>query len=100
MECADVDPSYGFFKLTEPRESVKHRPIATEDSGELGPAVESLGAARAITQLDPKLLAVLTEAYYIEPGDDDDGWGSGGLHDDGIRDHDSSDLPIMPGTLR
>lgn len=35
------------------------RLVAAEDGGELGPAVETIGAALAITQLDQKLLAVL-----------------------------------------
>lgn len=64
------------------------RRVAAEEGEELGPAVETPGAALGISQLDRKLLAVLTEAYYIEADDDDEGWGYGGLRDDGIRDHD------------
>ena len=71
------------------------RLVAAEDGGELGPAVETFGAALAITQLDQKLLAVLTEAYYIEPDEDDD-WGYGGLLDDGIRHHDSREVGVTP----
>lgn len=64
------------------------RRVAAEEGEELGPAVETPGAALGISQLDRKLLAVLTEAYYIEADDDDEEWGYGGLRDDGIRDHD------------
>lgn len=72
------------------------RLVAAEDGEELGPAVETVGAALAITQLDQKLLAVLTQAYYIEPDDEEDDWGYGGLRDDGIRDHDSREWGVTP----
>jgi len=65
------------------------RRIAEDEPHSLQPAVEADFAGHALAAHDPKLLLDLTEAYYIEQEDDDDGrlaW-SGGLHDDGIRDH-------------
>ncbi len=54
----------------------------------LHPAVESIMATRSLAQRNPALLAVLTEAYYIERPDPDDPWWSGyGSLDDGVRRH-------------
>ncbi|QNG36297.1 hypothetical protein F1C76_06560 [Geodermatophilaceae bacterium NBWT11] len=56
----------------------------------LGPAVEKPQAPAGLASWNAGLLRDLTEAYYIEQPDDeddDDGWGSGGFDEDGIRDH-------------
>ncbi|MCK0115587.1 hypothetical protein MWU57_00930 [Isoptericola sp. S6320L] len=65
------------------------RRIAEDDPYKVVHAVEPVMAGQSLAAHDPKLLLDLAEAYYIEQeDDDDDGWGSsGGLLDDGIRDH-------------
>ena len=64
------------------------RRIAADDPSRLHPAVESAAAVRSLSQARPNLLIELTEAYYIESPDPEDGWGyGGGYPNDGIRDH-------------
>ena len=65
------------------------RRIAEDEPHSLDHAVEPLFAGHSLSAYDSKLLIDLAAAYYIEEEDDDDdgfGW-SGGIHDDGIRDH-------------
>lgn len=66
------------------------RRIAEDEPHSLDHAVEPCFAGNSLAAYDPHLLIDLAAAYYIEDereGDDDGfGW-SGGLHDDGIRDH-------------
>ncbi len=65
------------------------RSLATAAPEALAPAVESLLAPRSLSLLHSDLLAVLTEAYYVERREDDDSWTSGyGPFDDGVREHD------------
>ncbi len=61
--------------------------VAEHSPQSLAPALETPGAPLGLTQLDPKLLATLTEAYYVEIEDEDNWDYGGGLLDDGIRDH-------------
>jgi hypothetical protein len=74
------------------------RRIADESPNDLKPAVETFFAAHALAAKDPRLLTYLTAEYYIDgdtDDDDDDGWGyGGGLHDDGIRDHEFHGISI------
>lgn len=65
------------------------RRIAEDEPHSLDHAVEPLLAGQSLATYNPKLLIDLAAAYYIEQDeDDDDGFGwSGGLHDEGIRDH-------------
>jgi len=67
------------------------RRIADDDPYKLEHAVEAVVAGQALAAHDPKLLLDLVEAYYIEQEDEDDDWSgwSGGLLDDGIRNHSS-----------
>jgi hypothetical protein len=61
------------------------RRIAEEEPHSLGPAVETLFAGQALADYDPALLIDLVEAYYLDADEDDeDGFGYGGFHDDGI----------------
>ncbi|MFJ8493704.1 hypothetical protein ACIRBZ_35975 [Streptomyces sp. NPDC094038] len=61
------------------------REAATDAPAHLHPAVESFGAV-TMAQTHPRLLLDLTEAYYIRrPGRNRPG--RGGLHHDGIREH-------------
>jgi hypothetical protein len=63
------------------------RRVAEDDPYRLAPALESGLTGLRLCTYRPKLLVEIVEAYYL---DDDigaeDGFG-GGLHDDGIRDH-------------
>ncbi len=69
------------------------RRIAEDEPHSLDHAVEPLFAGHSLSAYDSKLLIDLAAAYYIEEEDDDDGFGwSGGLTDDGIRDHRSGGL--------
>ena len=66
------------------------RRIAEDEAHSLDHVVEPIFAGHSLAAYDPKLLIDLAAAYYIEDEDedDDDGFGwSGGLHEDGIRDH-------------
>ncbi|HZJ49674.1 MAG TPA: hypothetical protein VFF07_02215 [Actinomycetota bacterium] len=64
------------------------RRIAEDEPHSLDRAVEPVFAGLSLSAYDPKLLVDLADAHYIEEEEDDDGWGwSGGLNDDGIRDH-------------
>jgi len=65
------------------------RRIAEDEPHSLDHAVEPLFAGHSLSAYASKLLIDLSAAYYIEEEDDDeDGFGwSGGIHDDGIRDH-------------
>jgi len=64
------------------------RRIAEDDPQSLDAAVEPLLTGQSLASRDPGLLADLAAAYYIEDDEDDDGIGwSGGLREDGIRDH-------------
>lgn len=60
------------------------RRIASEWPNDLAPALEELGAGRALGDYGHGLLADLVEAYYLD--DDESGLGSS-FHDDGIRRH-------------
>jgi hypothetical protein len=87
--------------LGEEGESILRR-IADDEPHSLDHAVEPLLAGQSLATYNPKLLIELAAAYYIEDEDDDDegfGW-SGGLHDDGIRDHrfDGLGLPLASFT--
>lgn len=65
------------------------RRIAEDEPYKLQEAVEALGGGSALAAYDSMLLLDLVEAYYIEHDEDDEnglGW-SGGLPEDGIRDH-------------
>jgi len=64
------------------------RRIAEDEPHSLGPAVETPLAGQALADFDSTLLIDLVEAYYLEADEDDEnGFGYGGFHDDGIRDH-------------
>lgn len=64
------------------------RRIAEDEPHSLGPAVETPLAGQALADFDSTLLIGLVEAYYLEADEDDEnGFGYGGFHDDGIRDH-------------
>ncbi|WP_129675990.1 hypothetical protein [Candidatus Chloroploca sp. Khr17] len=62
------------------------RRIAEDEPHSLDHAVEPLFAGHSLSAYDSKLLIDLAAAYYIEEEDDGFGW-SGGVHDDGIRNH-------------
>ena len=66
------------------------RRIAEDEPHSLDHAVETVFGGVSLAAYSPHLLIDLASAYYIEDEDDDDddgiGW-SGGIHDDGIRDH-------------
>lgn len=65
------------------------RRIAEDEPHSLYHAVEPAFAGHSLSAYDSKLLIDLAAAYYIEEEEDDDdsfGW-SGGIHDDGIRNH-------------
>ena len=64
------------------------RRIGEDEPHSLDHAVEPLLAGHSIASYDPKLLIDLSAAYYIEDDEDDNefGW-SGGLREEGIRDH-------------
>lgn len=57
--------------------------VARDAPSEIGPAVETPLAGRALARCRRGFLAQLTEAYYLD--DEEDG---SGFHEDGIRDHD------------
>lgn len=63
------------------------RRIAQDEPHSLDHAVEPFFTGQALASYNPDLLIDLTSAYYIEQDDDDDEEWSGGLRDDGIRDH-------------
>lgn len=63
------------------------RRIAEDAPHSLAPAVETALAGQALADFDVVLLIDLVEAYYLDADDDEDGFGYGGFHDDGIRDH-------------
>jgi hypothetical protein len=58
------------------------RRIADDAPGDLAPALEAIGADRALANYGHGLLADLTESYYLDDREDD--WGLGR---DGIRPH-------------
>lgn len=69
------------------------RRIAEDEPHSLDHAVEPLLAGHSLSAYDSKLLIDLAAAYYIEEDDDDDSFGwSGGIHDDGIRNHQSGGM--------
>ncbi|MGH3525930.1 MAG: hypothetical protein ACRDQ6_01290 [Pseudonocardiaceae bacterium] len=62
--------------------------IAEDSPHSLAPAVETTFAGQALAAFDVGLLIDLIEAYYLDTDiDDEEGFGFGGLHDDGIRHH-------------
>jgi hypothetical protein len=64
------------------------RRIAKDDPLSLAPAVETPLAGQALADFDSTLLIELVEAYYREADEEgEDGFGYGGIHDDGIRPH-------------
>jgi hypothetical protein len=64
------------------------RRIAEDEPHSLAPAVETPLAGQSLADFDSTLLIDLVEAYYLEAEEEDeDGFGYGGFHDDGIRDH-------------
>jgi hypothetical protein len=75
--------------LGEDGEAILRR-IAEDEPHSLDHAVEPILAGHSLAAYNPKLLIDLAAAYYIEHEDEDEagelGW-SGGLHDEGIRDH-------------
>lgn len=92
---ADVPPLYDTFAVEalallgsdlDDRADAWLREVAKDRPGSLNPAVESLIVSVSMPQARPQLLLDLTEAYYIEVPNPRDRWGSGHLHDDGIRD--------------
>ena len=62
------------------------REVAKERPGHLNPAVESFAVAHSMSQVQPRLLLDLAEAYYIEVPEPHGRWGSSHSLDDGIRD--------------
>lgn len=60
------------------------RAIAKDSPEDLAAAVDDPAGATAIAQHDPRLLAELMEAYYIDNNSEQHIWH---LHDDGIREH-------------
>ncbi|SNR95047.1 hypothetical protein [Blastococcus mobilis] len=81
--------------LSEDGEAILRR-IAEDEPHSLDHAVEPLLAGNSLASYSTELLVALAAAYYIDqPDEDDDDFGSyGGLHDDGIRDHDFSALGL------
>jgi hypothetical protein len=79
------------------------RRIAEDEPHSLDHAVEPLLAGQSLAAYDPDLLIELAAAYYIENDDEDNeddddlGW-SGGLHDEGIRDHQFHGAPLASFT--
>jgi hypothetical protein len=63
------------------------RLAAREAPHELIDAVEDIYARVSLAVHDPALLLELSEAYYLEPDDDDPDERWHAIHDDGIRDH-------------
>lgn len=64
------------------------RRIAEDAPHSLAPAVETPLAGHALAAFDVALLIDLVEAYYLDADhDDEDGFGYGGIHEDGIRGH-------------
>ncbi len=68
------------------RAEVWLREVAKDRPQDLNSAVESMAVAFSLSQVRPKLLLDLAEAYYIEAPDSCDRWGFGHALEDGIRD--------------
>ncbi len=62
------------------------RRIGEDEPHSLAHAVEPILAGHSLASYNPKLAIDLSAAYYIEEPDDGFGW-SGGLREEGIRDH-------------
>lgn len=78
------------------------RRIAEDESYSLAPAVETALAGQALANYSTTLLVDLVEAYYLEADEeeDEDGFGYGGIHDDGIRSHTGGGLGPLAAFYR
>ena len=67
------------------------RRVAKDAPSWLAPAVEELFTGRALASSCPRLLAELTEAYYLDDEIDDFGFDA-----EGIRDHQARSIGVVP----